>query len=66
MTQKIFLLYISFYSKENHLFNIDYKTKLEMLNKEGEQVIQFKLPCELEQLNDIQNSKKNNLINIKL
>jgi hypothetical protein len=35
-----------------------------MSNKEGEQLIKFKLPCELEKLNDIQNSKKNNQINI--
>ena len=44
-----------------------YKTKLEMLNKEGEQVIQFKIPCELELLIDIsrsQDSIVNNSTNI--
>ena len=36
-----------------------YKTKLEMSSKEGEQMIQFKLPCELELLTDSTNSKSN-------
>ena len=44
-----------------------YKTKLEMLNKEGEQVIQFKIPCDLEMLFDItqpQESLVNNSTNL--
>ena len=48
----------------NYLLGNYYNTKLKMSNKEGEQLIKFKLPCELEKLNDIQNSKKNNQINI--
>ena len=36
-----------------------YKTKLEMSSKEGEQLIQFKLPCDLELLTDSTNSKSN-------
>ena len=32
----------------NYLLENYYKTKLEMFNKEGEQFIQFKLPCELD------------------
>ena len=39
-----------------------YKTKLEMLNKEGEQIIQIKIPCDLELLIDsamAQNSLNN-------
>ena len=41
-----------------------YKTKLEMLNKEGDQIIQFKIPCDLELLIDsafAQNSINTNL-----
>ena len=34
-----------------------YKTNLEMSNKEGEQMIQFKLPCDLELLTDSSNTK---------
>ena len=34
-----------------------YKTKLELSNKEGEQVIQFKLPCDLEILTGSNNSR---------
>ena len=36
-----------------------YKTTLEMSNKEGEQMIQFKLPCDLELITDSTNSKSN-------
>ena len=36
-----------------------YKTKLELSNKEGEQVIQFKLPCDLEILTGSNNSRYN-------
>ena len=36
-----------------------YKTNLEMSNKEGEQLIQFKLPCDLELLTDSTNIKNN-------
>jgi len=36
-----------------------YKTNLEMSNKEGEQMIQFKLPCDLELLTDSTNTKNN-------
>ena len=50
----------------NYLLGNYYKTKLKMSNKEGEQLIKFKLPCELEQLNDIQNSKKNHQANVTL
>jgi hypothetical protein len=50
----------------NYLLENYYNTKLKMSNKEGEQLIKFKLPCEFEQLNDIQNSKKNNQVNVAL
>ena len=48
----------------NYLLENYYKTKLEMSNKEGEQIIKFKLPCDLEQTNDINHSNKNNHINV--
>ena len=38
-----------------------YKTKLEMLNKEGEQIIQIKIPCDLELL--IDSAKAQNSLN---
>ena len=50
----------------NYLLGNYYKTKLKMTNKEGEQLIKFKLPCELEQSNDIQNSRKNHQANATL
>ena len=47
----------------NYLIEIYYKTKIEMSNKEGEQTIKFKLPCELESINSSTNSQtyQNNL-----
>ena len=47
----------------NYLIENYYKTKLEMSNKEGEQMIKFKLPCELESINSSDNSQtyQNNL-----
>jgi len=47
----------------NYLLENYYKTKLEMSNKEGEQTIKFKLPCDLEQINDINHSNKYNHAN---
>ena len=47
----------------NYLLENYYKTKLEMSNKEGEQIIKFKLPCDLEQINDINHSNKYNPAN---
>ena len=47
----------------NYLLKSYYKTKLEMSNKEGEQIIRFKLPCDLEQTNDINHSKRYNQAN---
>ena len=47
----------------NYLLENYYKTKLEMSNKEGEQIIKFKLPCDLEQINDINHSHKYNNAN---
>ncbi len=41
----------------NYLIENYYKTKLEMSNKEGEQTIKFKLPCELESINSSNNSQ---------
>jgi len=44
-----------------------YKTKLEMLNEEGDQIIQFKIPCDLESLIDsdtTQNSINNTNTNL--
>jgi len=41
----------------NYLIENYYKTKLEMSNKEGEQTIKFKLPCELESINSSTNSQ---------
>ena len=37
-----------------------YKTKLEMSNKEGEQLIQFKIPCDLDVLSGSNNSRRYN------
>ena len=50
----------------NYLLENYYNTKLKMSNKEGEQLIKFKLPCELEQLNEVLNSKKNNQVNVTI
>jgi hypothetical protein len=50
----------------NYLLENYYKTKLEMLNKEGEQIIKFKIPCELEQINDINHSNKYNHANANI
>ena len=44
----------------NYLLENYYKTKLEMSNKEGEQLIQFKLPCELDVLTGSNNSRMYN------
>ena len=44
----------------NYLLENYYKTKIEISNKEGEQLIQFKLPCDLELIKDINNAKKEN------
>ena len=41
----------------NYLIENYYKTNLEMSNKEGEQMIKFKLPCELELINSSKNSQ---------
>ena len=48
----------------NYLLENYYKTKLEMSNKEGEQIIKFKLPCSLEKINDINHSHKYNRLNV--
>ena len=48
----------------NYLLENYYKTKLEMSNKEGEQLIQFKLPCDLDILTGSNNSRKYNQENI--
>ena len=48
----------------NYLLENYYKTKLEMSNKEGEQVLQFRLPCDLELLNDSTIIGKNNQQNV--
>ena len=48
----------------NYLLENYYKSKLEMSNKEGEQVIQFKLPCDLELLTGSSNSRGFNQTNI--
>ena len=40
----------------NYILENYYKTKLEMSNKEGEQVIKCKIPCELELINSSNNS----------
>ena len=48
----------------NYLLENYYKTKLEMSNKEGEQIIKFKLPCDLEPTKDLNHSNKNNHINV--
>ena len=42
----------------NYLLENYYKTKIEMSNKEGEQLIQFKIACDLEFTNDSNNSRK--------
>ena len=47
----------------NYLLENYYKTKLEMSNKEGEQVIQFRLPCDLELLTGSSNSRRFNQTN---
>ena len=41
----------------NFLIENYYKTKMEISNKEGEQVIKFKLPCELESINSSSHSQ---------
>ena len=48
----------------NFLLQNYYKTKLEMSNKEGEQTIKFKLPCDLDVLTGSSNSRKYNQTNI--
>ena len=48
----------------NFLLQNYYKTKLEMSNKEGEQVIQFKLNCDLDVLTGSSNSRRYNQTNI--
>ena len=50
----------------NYLLENYYKTKLEMSNKEGEQVLKFKLPCDLEILNENINFEKNNQPNLDI
>ena len=41
----------------NFILENYYKTKLDMSNNEGDQIIKFKLPCELELINSSSNSK---------
>ena len=41
----------------NSILENYYKTKLDMSNNDGEQIIKFKLPCELELINSSSNSK---------
>ena len=48
----------------NYLLENYYKTKLVMSNKEGEQLIQFKLPCDLDILTGSNTSKRYNQENI--
>ncbi len=49
----------------NYLLENYYKTKMEISNKEGEQSIQFKLPCDLELISDINNNiKKENQLDL--
>ena len=48
----------------NYLLENYYKTKLEMSNKEGEQFIQFKLPCDLDILTGSNNSRRYNQENL--
>ena len=42
----------------NYLLDNYYKTKLEMSNREGEQLIQFKLPCDVDVLTGSNNSRR--------
>ena len=44
----------------NYLLQNYYNTNMEISNKEGEQIIRFKLPCDLEFINDSINIKKSN------
>ena len=48
----------------NYLLQNYYKTNLEMSNKEGEQLIQFKLPCDVDVLTGSNNSRRYNQENI--